>query len=190
MRYVVTILCLILAGDAMAYEEPPFDLIERNDDFELRRYDPYLVAETTVAGDYNASGNLAFKRLAGYIFGANDDSLKMQMTVPVTRKPDSDAESYTYQFVMEPHFTLESLPQPNSDEVALRKVPGRLFAVRQYSGRANERNFERALKTLRVALEGKRWRVISAPRSAVYNGPFTLPMFRRNEVMLEVEDSK
>lgn len=189
MRIASTLLIFMLAGHVMAYDQPAFDLIERENRFEIRHYQSYLVAQTTVDGDYDASGDAAFNVLAGYIFGDNGDSKKMKMTVPVIRKPEPDSTGTSYQFVMEPQFTLTTLPVPNSKEIRLLSIPSRLVAVMRYSGRANKRNYEKALQELLEALEGKTWQVVSTPESAVYNGPLTLPFFRRNEVMLEVKQS-
>ena len=55
--------------------------------FEIKNYDSYLVAEVDIEGSYNKTGNEAFRILAGYIFGDNQSSTKMNMTAPVESKP-------------------------------------------------------------------------------------------------------
>ena len=71
----------------MSCESPDYYVIAKHDGYEIRHYEPYLVAETEVDGTFETSGNRAFRRLAGYIFGDNRESEKMAMTVPVTRQP-------------------------------------------------------------------------------------------------------
>lgn len=66
---------------AMAIEEPDFDVLAESESYEVRRYEPYLVAEVDVVGD--GSDGRAFRVLAGYIFGGNEGREKMQMTAPV-----------------------------------------------------------------------------------------------------------
>ena len=79
---------LLLAGaNAVAIEEPKYEVVKTYLDFELRRYAPYLVAETEVSGDFDEVGNRAFRILAAYIFGENRAQEKMEMTRP--RQPAS-----------------------------------------------------------------------------------------------------
>ena len=72
---------------AAAYEQPQYDVIKVYEDFELRRYAPYLVAETVVSGNFDEVGNKAFEILAGYISGNNQKNTKMAMTAPVNQSP-------------------------------------------------------------------------------------------------------
>ena len=67
----------------MAYEEPTYTVIESTDRYEVRLYEPYIVAEVDVDGDFESAGGDAFRLLAGYIFGDNVANEKMAMTTPV-----------------------------------------------------------------------------------------------------------
>jgi hypothetical protein len=150
---------LLLAGaNAVAIEEPKYEVVKTYPDFELRRYAPYLVAETEVTGDFDEVGNSAFRILAAYIFGENraqekmemtapvnqrpaaGDGEKMAMTAPVTQRPKAgaDADTYVLSFVMPSRYTLDTIPEPLSPEVNLREESAKLVAVRGYSGRWTE----------------------------------------------------
>ena len=153
---------------AMALEEPEYTVIESTDDYELRHYAPYLVAEVDVKGDFDDAGNRAFRLLAGYIFGDNRSAEKMAMTAPVeSRSADtsekmamtapvtavsSDEGMTTFAFVMERKYSMETLPVPNDDRVRIREMPERVMAVRRYSGRWTEKRYEQQLESLRTAL--------------------------------------
>ena len=71
---------------AMAIETADYVVIETDDDFELRRYAPQILAETTVSADFDNAGNQAFRRLFNYISGANRAQSKIAMTAPVSQE--------------------------------------------------------------------------------------------------------
>ena len=68
----------------MALEEPDYKVLESTRDYEIRAYAPYIVAEVDVDAGAKEAGNRAFRVLAGYIFGDNDEQQKMKMTAPVS----------------------------------------------------------------------------------------------------------
>ena len=78
---------LLISGAAMATEEPNYTILSQTEDFELRRYESQLVAQTWVSGDQNTASRTGFKILADYIFGNNTapsgESSKISMTAPV-----------------------------------------------------------------------------------------------------------
>ena len=71
----------------MATEEPTYTVLSKTENFELRRYENQLVAQTWVSGDQDAASRAGFKILADYIFGNNTapsgKSSKISMTAPV-----------------------------------------------------------------------------------------------------------
>ena len=71
----------------MATEEPTYTVLSKTENFELRRYESQLVAQTWVSGDQDAASRAGFKILADYIFGNNTalsgESSKISMTAPV-----------------------------------------------------------------------------------------------------------
>ena len=190
----------------MAIEEPNYEIIESSEDYELRRYEPYLIAEVDVSGGMNKAGNSAFRILAGYIFGDNeaatemamtapvesrsaDRGEKMSMTAPVTSTRSGSDDQTTVAFVMEEGYSIETLPVPNDQRIRIREVPERLMAVRRYSGRWTDANYEKQKGLLIESLSEATLDIVGEPILARYNSPFSLPMVRRNEVMLEVSTS-
>ncbi len=167
------------------YEQPEYTVVDRRDGFEIRRYEPYLVAETEVREGFEASGNIAFRRLAGYIFGRNREAEKMNMTVPVTHDPVDDS-THRYRFVMERRYTEASLPRPTDDSVTIVEVQGGFIAAGRYRGNRDEARFRRAERRLLSRLDEAGIDVIGRPMRAVYDGPFVPPPMRRNEVLVPV----
>ena len=187
---------VFMAAVVLGYEEPAYEVVRQSESYEIRDYKPYLVAQTTVAGGFDRSGNVAFRRLAGYIFGGNtgpatsgeSEPVRMNMTVPVTRQRDDAAEgrATVYRFVMERAYERGSLPVPDDDRVTIAEVPGGPFAVLRYRGRITEARFLKHVDLLRAALERDGIETVGEPVAAVYNGPWTPPFMRRNEVMIRL----
>jgi hypothetical protein len=70
---------LLWTGNLMATEEPKFESLRQEDNVEIRRYVPVIVAETFVDGDMDTASNRGFQLIANYIFGNNQ---RIAMTVP------------------------------------------------------------------------------------------------------------
>jgi len=167
------------------YEQPSYSVVDTFEGYELRHYDSYLTAETIVDGDFDSTGNTAFRRLAGFIFGRNSEGLKMNMTVPVTRE-QAGAGAYRYRFVMEKSYSEEDLPRPVDDSVEVVRVSAGHYAAARYRGRMSEARYRRAETALLAALQRDGIETTGTPAAAVYDGPFTPPMMRHNEVLVPV----
>jgi hypothetical protein len=176
----------VLEAMAGRYDEPSWESVGSAESYELRRYAPYLVAETEVEGGFRGAGNRAFRILAGYIFGGNEPGTEMAMTVPVLSTVEAEDESWTYQFVMEPGYTLDTLPAPRDGRVRLREMPERLVAVHGFSGTWSEGKLRRLVQDLVADLREDGLEPVSEPMLARYNGPFTPWFMRRNEILVEV----
>jgi hypothetical protein len=105
---------------AMATEEPQFETLSKHGHIELRRYAPFIVAETFVEGDLDAASGAGFRAIADYIFGnnvaanplaPNKVAEKIAMTVPVTMEPAAEASKTASQkMAMTAPVTMEPLP--------------------------------------------------------------------------------
>ena len=85
--YLLLSSLLFISGIAMATEEPNYTILNQTEDFELRRYNAQIAAQTWVTGSQDSAGRQGFRILAGYIFGGNTapsgESSKISMTAPV-----------------------------------------------------------------------------------------------------------
>lgn len=194
---VIASIAMLPWSPAMAIEEPKFAVVKSFDDFEIRRYEPTIVAQTVVQAGLEDAGDEAFRILAGYIFGKNRGERKIAMTAPVAQTPakiamtapvaqTSAAGGMVVQFTMPSEWTLDTLPEPVDPRVELKSLPGRTVAVIRYSGFWSEARYNEQLARLKAALEreGIRWQ--GEPVWARYNPPITPWFLRRNEIWLDV----
>jgi hypothetical protein len=201
-RLLLGLSFLFFVGFAMATEEPKYSVIEKAGEFELRAYDPKIIAETLVSGSMDSASSAGFRLIADFIFGNNTASTggnkKISMTAPVTMEAQSEKISMTapvsmqqaqgqwrIHFVMPSEYTLDTLPKPNNSEVMLRKIPASNYAVIRFSGLAGEDKTATKTAELLAWLKAKAITPIGKPELARYNPPWTLPFLRRNEVMIE-----
>jgi hypothetical protein len=181
-------------------EEPKYTLISQENGYEIREYEDYILAETTINGAENRdeASRKGFSIIAGYIFGDNIKKDKISMTVPVnTEKIDmtmpvnteeeADSGAYNVSFVMPSKYTLETLPEPNDKRVKLREVPAHKVAVRRFSWTTSESAFTKNEAELLKALSRDGVDTVGAVNVARYNTPFTIPFMLRNEVHIEVK---
>jgi hypothetical protein len=172
----------------MAIETPDYRILRQTPEFEVRHYDVMRLAEVEVSGDFEGAGGAAFGLLAGYIFGDNGSEMRMAMTAPVSQEPvDPSGTIHRFSFVMPAHLALTDLPAPNNPRVQIREQTARLMAVRRYRGGWSEARYREEEARLFAALAASGLTPRGPAVYARYNSPFSLPVLRRNEVMVEID---
>ena len=167
-------------SNAMSNEEAPYDVVDKNEVYEIRKYSDRLAVETMTSGiDSN------FRKLFNYISGRNDTQEKIKMTTPVTQVEKNG--NMSMQFYLPSKFNSQNVPNPSREDVRIINIEGGYYAVLRYSGRASDRNFLKHKQILEKQLQINNISIISPPIRATYDSPFTLPMNRRNEAMFKVE---
>lgn len=53
---------------AKALEQPLYTVAQKSELYEIRKYEPYIVAEVVVPGPESEAGGQAFSLLGGYVF--------------------------------------------------------------------------------------------------------------------------
>lgn len=192
-------------------ESVPYTVQMRLGEIEVRRYPPQIWAETVVEGaSWTEALHDGFRRLAAYIFGANNESARLTMTAPVfSSYSASDADQqlemtapvvadvsganerrdHTVAFVMPSDRDLDSLPAPRDRRVRLREVPQRRVAALRFRGNYESglpyQKRDELLHRLREA--GLSWH--GEPRFAGYDPPTTWSPLRRNEVLIDLTET-
>ena len=184
-------------------EQPSYATIRTADEYEIRRYEPCCVIETSYAssaGMVSGDQGTSFMALARYIGvlsePANERREKIDMTAPVFMTTDgaasdTDAIRYVMRFVLPKSMFADgakSAPASTQERVRVRDLEARVVAVRRFSGRMREEAVRAHAEILREALrrDGVAFAENAASEFAGYNPPWTPGPFRTNEVMIEV----
>jgi hypothetical protein len=182
-------------------EQLSYKVIIKQEDKEIRMYAAHLIAKTTIIGNFKDAQSEGFKILAGYIFGKNKSQKKIAMTKPVIQQSESEKISMTAPVVISPNenktwtmafsmpsqFTMENLPIPNDDRIKIEKVEEKFVAALTFSGFWNEsKNAKKGVELTQWLKDHPNYELIKQPMFAGYNPPWTLPFFRRNEMLIEL----
>jgi hypothetical protein len=199
LTYISFVTILIFwSGLLMALEEPSYNIVKSYGKVEIRRYAPFLIAKTVVtnASSQEEASGIGFRRLFQYISGENismtspviqgkEKSVKIPMTAPVQQA--QSIEGWAISFIVPAAYSLESTPKPKNKLVEIHQIPETHMAALRYSGRWTSANLEEHKKKLLDVLAEENITTVNIPVSAYYNAPFSLPIVRRNEVLVEIE---
>lgn len=190
----------------MATETPQYNVIQKNGDFEIRHYAPRIIAEVSVSGDLDTATREGFRTLASFIFGNNrapnlstvtlvpEEPIKIAMTAPVTVEPVGGNQTFTdtrdwrVEFTMPNQYTIATLPKPNDASIRIRTLPPQNYAAVRYSGLNTAHRINQETHRLLDWIQAEGLFVLGSPELARYNPPWTLPMFRRNEILVPIRD--
>ena len=179
-RLIIVILGFLLNTSAIANEEAEYNVVHKTNIYEIRFYSERLVVESI----YN-NGSSTFRKLFKYISGDNNSSEKIEMTIPVNqiKKDNNDF----MQFILPSRFNKKTIPIPLNSDVKISSIDEGYFAVIEYSGRPSDKNFKEYGQILKEELLKDKILIKGLAIKATYNGPFTLPLLRRNEAMFNVK---
>ncbi|MEM1197029.1 MAG: heme-binding protein [Pseudomonadota bacterium] len=184
-------------------EEPAYAVVASEDAFELRDYEPMIVAEVTHAGSRRQASGRSFRRLAAYIFGQDrpdggeaiamtapvlqeriDQNQKIAMTAPVLQE-ETETDLWRMRFVMPAKFTMDTLPTA-PDDITLTKLPARRVAAVRFNGNGSPSDLAQMEGFLSEWVVAQGLTPIGDFEYAFYDAPMIPGELRRNEVLLEV----
>ena len=182
LRSFIILFCssiFLFYSSAMANEEAKYEVIQKNEIYEVRKYSDRLAVET-----FESNQNSGFRKLFNYISGNNKTNEEIKMTTPVTRVEKNG--NMTMQFYLPLKFDKNNVPDPTGDDVKVVNIEGGYYASIIYSGRSTDKNFIKYKNILEKELLNNNISIIILPIRATYNSPFTLPMLRRNEAIFKI----
>ncbi|MDB9831508.1 heme-binding protein [Candidatus Pelagibacter sp.] len=178
-KLIIITLGFMLSTVVIASEEAKYNIVHKTNIYEIRLYTERLAVETK----YNSNSS-AFRKLFKYISGANNNSQKIEMTIPVTQIKKNNTNFL--QFILPSRFNKKTIPTPSNSDVKVSIIEEGYFAVIEYSGRPSDKNFIEYSQILKEKLLKDKILIKGSAIKATYNGPFTLPLLRRNEAMFNV----
>jgi len=179
-------------------EKPSYKLHSFSSNIQVRTYPPIIILRVQLYGHRIQALREGFKILANYIFSHN-----IRMTAPVEQILINDSfnnassknelkdgkPKWQISFFMPSKYKLQDLPTPRNDFVRLETVTERKYIVLKYSGKNNNENvyqhedeLMKYIKQKKLVMKGD-----GEIKYAFYNPPWTLPILRRNEIMVEME---
>merc|ERR1712071_96449 len=181
--------------------------------YQIREYGIRFAAEVEYAGGDRNTGS-PFRALAKYIgvFGEaeNEGVESMAMTAPVAmerkgtpmamtapvameKNASTDGGGKTMKFFLPAEYdSMEKIPKPTNPNVKISEIPPQVGVVHRYSGSLSEQLHDEKAKALSAQLREDgidrmtEEYVMENYQFWGFNPPFTISMFRRNEVWLKL----
>ena len=154
--------------------------------FELREYDPCVIAEMTIDADYGSASNRAFGSLFKYISQGNSSSSKISMTAPVIAATTSSIDSMEWKvsFVMPAGSLRKDLPDPNDSSVVLREIPRQECVALHFKGRGSKATWQEKEADLRRLAASEGLHLSNETRICRFDPPFKPGFLHYNEVVI------
>eukprot|EP00980_Cylindrotheca_fusiformis_P003701 scaffold821_cov122-Cylindrotheca_fusiformis.AAC.5 len=184
--------------------------------YEIRKYGKRFAA--TCGFDDAGDEDSPFKALAGYIGvigkpqnegevsismtapvvieGKEIKGEKIDMTAPVVTETNDDGKKVMKFMLPEKYDDMSKIPKPTNPAIHTEEIPPQVGVVHQYHGSFKEKHNKEKAKELadqlmKDGVEGiTEDYVMEHYQFWGYNPPFTLPVFRRNEVWLPLTEDQ
>ena len=170
---------------ASSIETQKYRVVKKENGFEVRFYPKATFATIRSSGtNYKQVASSGFRKLAGYIFGGNDQNKSIAMTAPVRMEMSEKGSGMS--FVMPEKYDMASLPKPNDATVEIKQSEEVYAAVIAFGGYANDEKIDEYKNKLVALLQKKNIKIIGSFNFLGYNAPYQF-IGRKNEISIPVE---
>ena len=169
-------------------ENPKYTVLEKNNHFQIRKYDEMTIAKITTVGERYEGLRKGFIPLARYIGAKDREGPKISMTAPVMQQKIIN-DNWEISFYMPSKFDTDQLPISENNQIKIVTTPSKIMAVITFSGVAKTELLENKFTNLIKWIEEINYEIIlgSKPIYSYYNDPSTPGFLRKNEIMIPVE---
>ena len=170
---------------ASSIENQKYRVVKKEEGFEIRFYPKATFATIRSNGtNYKQVASSGFRKLAGYIFGGNDQNKSIAMTAPV--RMEMSEKGSAMSFVMPEKYDMASLPKPKDATVEIKQSEEIYAAVIAFGGYANDDKINDYANKLVALLQKKNIKIIGGFNFLGYNAPFQF-IGRKNEISIPIE---
>ena len=179
MKYLILFVLplLIMSAD---YETQKYDVVLKENNFEIRYYPPVVKAKVLSENGSNKN----FMKLFKYISGNNSNNEKIAMTTPVYLSNQNNTNAM--EFVMPAKFNMENISKPNDEKIKIYDSKAGHYASVRFGGWGNRKKVKNYSNILYDKLNELDIIHIGSPYFVSYNSPYKV-FNRRNEVMVKIE---
>jgi len=162
-----------------------FRVLRTYADFELREYQPCVLAEVKVTANYSTAASTAFGSLFRYISKGNRAEQKIAMTAPVISAQREDkTDEWFVSFVMPSGSKFGHLPHPNDPQVILRDLDAETCIAASFRGRATTELAQKKIQQLRAAAAKENIALSTETRICRFDPPFKPGFLQYNEIVI------
>ncbi len=166
-------------------ETQKYRVVKKEDGFEIRFYPKATFATIRSNGtNYKQIASSGFRKLAGYIFGGNDQNKSIAMTAPV--RMEMSEKGSAMSFVMPEKYDMATLPKPKDATVEIKQSEEVYAAVIAFGGYANDEKINDYTNKLVALLQKKNIKIIGGFNFLGYNAPYDF-IGRKNEISIPIE---
>ena len=170
---------------ASTIETQKYRVVKKEHGFEVRFYPKATFATIRSSGaNYKQVASSGFRKLAGYIFGGNNQNKSIAMTAPV--RMEMSEKGSAMSFVMPEKYDMASLPKPNDATVEIKQSEEVYAAVIAFGGYANDEKIDDYKNKLVALLQKKNIKIIGRFNFLGYDAPFQF-IGRKNEISIPIE---
>jgi len=108
----------------------------------------------------------------------------INMTAPIITEGNN--REWLISFIMPKEFSIKTLPKPNNKDIKIISLPKEKYAVIVFSGLVREVSYKEQAMLLNNFISDSNLTSVGQLQIARYNPPWTLPFFRRNELMVKI----
>ena len=162
-----------------------FKVVEVNNDFELREYPSYVVAEVKESESFSITSNDGFSSLFNYISKGNKHSEAISMTAPVISfEYSNNSSSKHISFVMPEGSTLNKLPLPNDPEITLREINSEICVAKSFTGSSSRELVNLKIDELRSSALSEGFILSDLNMLCRFDPPYKPGFLKYNEIVI------